>query len=110
MPALPPINTTKILPFPTTFVLNRDTCLALMWVGTPPASLLSLLGALLVLRAFPSQAKLKSVAAGPLAWPHKEQWSQGRGRWVEWGRTHIMQLIVEATGIADRVPIGVSAP
>lgn len=62
MPALPPINTTQILPFPTTFVLNRDTCLALMWVGTPPASLLSLMGALLALRAFPSQAKLKIVA------------------------------------------------
>lgn len=33
---------------------------------------------------------------------------EGWGRAV--GRTYIVQLVVEATGIADRVPIGVSAP
>lgn len=33
----------------------------------------------------------------------------GAGRAGE-GRTHIVQLVVEATGVADRVPVGVSAP
>lgn len=59
-------------------------------------------------RAFPSHAKLQSGWGLGLAAQRAAVPGEGWGRAA--GRTYIVQLVVEATGIADRVPIGVSAP
>lgn len=52
---------------------------------------------------FPSQATLGLAAQ---AAPRSTQRVPGEGR----GATHIVQLIVEAAGVAHRVPVGVPAP
>ena len=75
----------------------------------PPSQLAPLVGSPSGAQgSFPSQATLE-IAAEASPGSTKRSGPPGGGA-GQAGRTHIVQLVVEATGVADRVPVGVSAP
>lgn len=69
--------------------------------------------ALLALRAGQAGCRLrlpKPSQAGDCGWGRWLGCTKSCGPWGGVGCTHIVQLVVEATGVAHRVPVGVPAP